>query len=170
MVSIGREQQKMKSQVLKTRREVVSAIICTFDGGRERAAARIGLSLKKFDNHAYENNNCRPLTDLQIFQLEQVTGTQHLANYVAALYGGMFVPLTKTEDLDNVELFKRSLRTDAKLGQIDQLIAASIEDGVIEACEALAIIQALTRYFAARTAEVAATIQLYSAANVRGSM
>jgi len=80
----------------------------------------------------------------------------------------MFVSLSKTEELDNVELFRRSLKTDAKLGHIDQLIAASIEDGVIEACEALAIIQALTRYFAARTAEVAATIQLYSAANVRG--
>ena len=79
------------------------------------------------------------------------------------------MPLTKTEDLDNVELFRRSLKTDSKLGHIDQLIAASIEDGVIEACEAMAIIHALTRYFAARTAEVAATIQLYSAANARGT-
>ncbi|WP_409295380.1 YmfL family putative regulatory protein [Pseudomonas sp. KCJK8670] len=93
-----------------------------------------------------------------------------LPEFIARLYGGMFVPLTKTEDLDNVELFQRSLKTDAKLGLIDQLIASSIEDGIIDPAEALAIIHALTRYMAARTAEVAATIQLYSPANVRGAL
>ncbi|EPV8688054.1 MULTISPECIES: YmfL family putative regulatory protein [Pseudomonas] len=160
----------MKTPVLESLRQVVSAIVCAYPGGRECAAARLGYQLKQFDNRIYENAGSRPLSYDQIHQLEQDARTTHLPEFIARLYGGMFVPLTKTEDLDNVELFKRSLRTDAKLGQIDQLIAASIEDGVIEACEALAIIQALTRYFAARTAEVAATIQLYSAANVRGSM
>ncbi|WP_313364484.1 YmfL family putative regulatory protein [Pseudomonas sp.] len=159
----------MKTPVLESLRQVVSAIVCAYPGGRECAAAQLGLQLKQFDNRVYENAGSRPLTYDQIHQLEQVANTTHLPEFVARLYGGMFVPLTKTEDLDNVELFRRSLKTDAKLGQIDQLIAASIEDGVIEACEALAIIQALTRYFAARTAEVAATIQLYSAANVRGA-
>lgn len=160
----------MKTPVLESLRQVVSAIVCAYPGGRECAAARLGYQLKQFDNRIYENAGSRPLSYDQIHQLEQDAKTTHLPEFIARLYGGMFVPLTKTEDLDNVELFKRSLRTDAKLGQIDQLIAASIEDGVIEACEALAIIQALTRYFAARTAEVAATIQLYSASNVRGSM
>lgn len=159
----------MKTPVLETLRQVVSAVVCAYPGGRECAAAQLGLQLKQFDNRVYENAGSRPLTYDQIHQLEQVANTTHLPEFVARLYGGMFVPLTKTEDLDNVELFRRSLKTDAKLGQIDQLIAASIEDGVIEACEALAIIHALTRYFAARTAEVAATIQLYSAANVRGA-
>lgn len=160
----------MKTPVLESLRQVVSAVVCAYPGGRECAAARLGYQLKQFDNRIYENAGSRPLSYDQIHQLEQDARTTYLPEFIARLYGGMFVPLTKTEDLDNVELFKRSLRTDAKLGQIDQLIAASIEDGVIEACEALAIIQALTRYFAARTAEVAATIQLYSAANVRGSM
>lgn len=159
----------MKTTVLETLRQVVSAVVCAYPGGRECAAAHLGLQLKQFDNRVYENAGSRPLSYDQIHQLEQVTSSTHLPEFIARLYGGMFVPLTKTEDLDNVELFRRSLKTDAKLGHIDQLIAASIEDGVIEACEAMAIIHALTRYFAARTAEVAATIQLYSAANVRGS-
>lgn len=158
----------MKTPVLETLRQVVSAVVCAYPGGRECAAARLGYQLKQFDNRVYENAGSRPLSYDQIHQLEQEVNTTHLPEFIARLYGGMFVPLSKTEDLDNVELFRRSLKTDAKLGHIDQLIAASIEDGVIEACEALAIIQALTRYFAARTAEVAATIQLYSAANVRG--
>jgi hypothetical protein len=158
-----REQQKMKSQVLKTRREVVSAIICTYEGGRDRAATRLGLSLKKFDNHAYENNNCRPLTDLQIFQLEQVTRTQHLANYVAALYGGMFVPVIQPENLDNVEMYARAIQTSAKQGTVDQIIAQALEDGVITESEAELILNAHLLHMAARTAEIHAAIDLYRA-------
>lgn len=157
------KQQKMKSQVLKTRREVVSAIICTFDGGRECAAARIGLPLKKFDNHAYENNNCRPLTDAQIYQLEQVTGTRHLPNYVAAMYGGMFVPVARPENLDNVEMYARAIQSSAKRGTVDQAIAQALEDGVITDIEAELIRDAHTLHMAARTAEVYAAIDLYRA-------
>lgn len=163
MASALREQQKMESQVLKTRREVVSAIICTFDGGRECAAARIGLPLKKFDNHAYENNNCRPLTDAQIFQLEQVTGTQHLPNYVAAMYGGMFVPVVHPENLDNVEMYARAIQSSAKHGTVDQAIAQALEDGVITDIEAELIQSAHVLHMAARTAEVYAAIDLYRA-------
>ncbi|MGK3118227.1 YmfL family putative regulatory protein [Pseudomonas corrugata] len=151
----------MESQVLKTRREVVSAIICTFEGGRECAAAQIGLPLKKFDNHAYENNNCRPLTDMQIFQLEQVTGTQHFANYVAAMYGGMFIPMAQPENLDNVEMYARALQSSTTRGSVDQIIAQALEDGVITDVEAERIQSAHTLHMAARTAEVFAAIDLY---------
>ncbi|WP_306956839.1 YmfL family putative regulatory protein [Pseudomonas synxantha] len=153
----------MKTRVLKTRREVVSAIICSYSGGRECAAARIGLPLKKFDNHAYENNNCRPLTDAQIFQLEQVTGTQHLPNYVAAMYGGMFVPVIHPENLDNVEMYRRAMQSSAKQGTVDQAIAQALEDGVITDAEAELIQSAHTLHIAARTAEVFAAIDLYRA-------
>ncbi|WDM87564.1 hypothetical protein LG197_23625 [Pseudomonas asiatica] len=159
----------MKTPVLESLRQVMSAVVCAYPGGRECAAARLGYQLKQFNNRVYENAGSRPLGYDQIHQLEQDAKTTHLPEFIARLYGGMFVPLTKTEDLDNVELYQRSLKTDAKLGLIDQLIASSIEDGVIDPAEALAIVHALTRYMAARTAEVAATIQLYSPANVRGA-
>lgn len=168
MVGALREQQKMNIQVLKTRREVVRAIICTFEGGRERAAARVGLPLKKFDNHAYENNNCRPLTDVQIFQLEQVTGTKHLANYVAAMYGGMFVPVIAPENLDNVEMYARAIQASAKQGTVDQIIAQALEDGVITESEAELILNAHILHLAARTAEVHAAIDLYRAKSRKG--
>lgn len=158
----------MKSPVLESLRQVVSAVVCAYPGGRECASQRLGLQLKQFDNRIYENAGSRPLSYDQIHQLELDAGTTHLPEFIARLYGGMYVPLTKTEDLDNVELYQRSLKTDAKLGLIDQLIASSIEDGVIEPHEALAIVQALTRYMAARTAEVAATLQLYSMPAKRG--
>lgn len=153
----------MNIQVLKTRREVVSAIICTYEGGRECAAAQIGLPLKKFDNHAYENNNCRPLTDAQIFQLERVAGTQHLPNYVAAMYGGMFVPVVHPDSLDNVEMYARAIQSSAKHGTVDQIIAQALDDGVITDDEAELIQNAHTLHMAARTAEVYAAIDLYRA-------
>lgn len=151
----------MKNPVLKTRRQVVSAIICSYPGGRECAAARIGLPLKKFDNHAYENNNSRPLTDVQIHQLEQETGSTFLPNYVAAMYGGLFVPLADPDTLDNVELYARSLKTAVKRGAVDQTIAKALENGEISQSEADAILTAHNLHMAARHAEVLAAIELH---------
>lgn len=163
MAQISREKQNMKSPVLKTRREVVSAIICSYPGGRECAAARIGLALKKFDNHAYENNNSRPLSDAQLFQLEQEAGTQHFPNYVASMYGGLFVPVPDSEELDNVEMYALSVQVAAKRGCVDQEIAKALADGVINESEAEHILNAHNLHLAARHAEVLSAIDLYRA-------
>lgn len=93
----------MKRPVLETLRQVVSAVICTFPGGRESAAARLGYELKWFDNHVYENAGSRPLTYDQIHQLEKDAGTTLLPEFIAHLYGGMFVPLAPPDTLDNVD-------------------------------------------------------------------
>jgi hypothetical protein len=161
-----REKQKMKNSVLKTRRQVVSAIICSYPGGRECAAARIGLSLKKFDNHAYENNNSRPLTDDQIHQIELEAGTTHLPEYIAAMYGGMFVPVAEPDSLDNVEMYARCVQAAAKKGTVDHLIAEALKDEVINEAEAEAILHADTLHLAARHAEVLALIQLHASKSV----
>ena len=153
----------MKRPVLGTRKDVVSAVICSYPGGRAYAAADLGMKLKKFDNQAYENAGSRPLTDEHIFRLEQQAGTSFLPNYVATMYGGMFVPLPVPDTLDNVELFSRSIKAAARRGCVDQIIEQALSDGVIEKHEAEAIIGAMNLYMSARYAEVLATIQLYSA-------
>ncbi|WP_342653536.1 YmfL family putative regulatory protein [Pseudomonas sp. F3-2] len=151
----------MKIPVLSTLREVVSTIICAYPGGRECAAARLGMNLKKFDNHAYENNGVRPLTEIQIHQLEQLTQSTHLPNYVAALYGGIFVPVADPESLDNVELYTMSVQVAAKRGTVDQIIAKALDDGEINQTEADAILTAHNLHMAARHAEVLAAIELH---------
>jgi hypothetical protein len=156
------ENQNMKRPLLTTKRQVMSAVICAYPGGRECAAARLGYELKKFDNHVYENAGSRPLSDEQIRLLEQDSGTAHLAEYIAALYGGMFVPLARPETLDNVDLYSRSVQAAAKRGYVDQIIAKALEDGVVEKGEAEAILGAHSRYMSARHSEVLATIQLFS--------
>ncbi|NVL31880.1 hypothetical protein F2S71_25675, partial [Pseudomonas syringae pv. actinidiae] len=145
MNSNGADQQgkaEHEKAVLKTRREVVSAIICSYPGGRECAAARIGLGLKKFDNHAYENNNSRPLTDAQLFQLEQEAGTQHLPNYVASMYGGLFVPVADPETLDNVEMYALSIQAAGKAGLRRPGDCQALADGCISEAEAEHILNA----------------------------
>lgn len=151
----------MKRPVLASKRQVMSAVINDYKGGRECAAARLGYELKKFDNHIYENAGSRPLSDEQIHRLEQDAGTTHLPEYISAMYGGMFVPLVEPETLDNVELYSRSVKTAAKRGVVDQFIAKALEDEVIEQDEAQAILAAHSRYMAARHSEVLATIQLH---------
>lgn len=163
MARISREKQNMKTLVLKTRREVVSAIICSYPGGRECAAARLGLALKKFDNHAYENNNSRPLTDAQLYQLEQEANTRHFPNYVAAMYDGLFVSVPNPENNDLVEMYALSVQVAAKRGCVDQEIAKALADGCINAAEAEHILNAHNLHMAARHAEVLAAIDLYRA-------
>lgn len=120
------------------------------------------LRAKKFDNHVYENAGSRPLSDDQIHLLEQGASTSYLPEYVASLYGGMFVPLADPETLDNVELYTRSVSTAAKRGVVDQIIEKALDDGVIEKGEADAILAAHSLYLSARHSEVLATIQLHS--------
>ena len=154
--------ENMSRKFLTTRRQVTSAIICAYPGGREGAADQIGLELKKFDNHAYENNGSRPLTDEQIHQLERKTGTTHFPEYVASMYGGLFVAVTKPENLDNVELYTMCVQTAAKRGTVDSIIAQALEDGVIDQTEADAILKAESLHMAARHAEVLAVLQLHA--------
>lgn len=151
----------MKRSVLANRKDVVSAVIAAYPGGRHYAAADLGMPIKKFDNQAYENAGSRPLSDEHIHRLEQVAGTSYLADYITGMYGGMFVPVAVPETLDNVELYNRSVRAAAKRGLVDQIIAQALDDGVIEQSEAEVIVSALMKYMSARYAEVLATIQLH---------
>jgi hypothetical protein len=158
----------MKSPVLKTRKDMMSEIIRSYPNGREGAAAHLGMKVKKFDNQTYENAGCRPLSDAQIFLLEQERGTLHFPNYVAQMYGGLFVPVADPETLDNVELYARSVQVSAKRGCVDQAIAQALEDGSINEKEAEIILNAHNLHMAARHSEVLAAIDLYRAKPGKG--
>lgn len=152
----------MKRNILDSRRKVVQAIIGAYPGGRECAATRLGLDLKKFDNHAYESAGSRPLSDEQLRVLEQDADTTFLPEYLAQLYGGMFVPLPDPESVDNVDLYSRSVRASVKRGAVDMIIEKALEDGVIESDEAKLILKAHRSYMAERHGEVMAVIAVHS--------
>lgn len=152
----------MKREILESRRQVMRAVVASYAGGRECAAARLGLPIKRFDNQLYETNGCQPLTDEQLHQLEQDAGTTHLPDYVAALYGGVFVPLANPDELDNIDLYARALVTSTRRGAVDQFIADALADGVIDALEVEAILAAHRKHIAARHEEVQAVILLHT--------
>lgn len=158
--ALGRH-QKMKRPLLETRRQVVSAIIGAYPGGRECAAARLGLDLKKFDNHAYENAGSKPLSDDQLRLLEHETGTSYFPEYVAHLYGGMFVQMPDPAQLDNLDLYARGVTTAIRRGEVDRIIAEALRDGEIDEAELAEIIVAHRQHLAARHAEVGAVITLH---------
>jgi len=162
MAKCSAEKQNRNPPVLETRRQVMSAVVGEYPGGRECAAARLGLRLKQFDNHVYENTGSRPLSDEQIHLLEQVTGTVHFPNYVAGLYGGVFVRIDDPERLDNIELYERAIKTAVRRGEVDKIIAEALADGVIQEHEVAAILAAHRAHIAARHAEVQAVIVLHS--------
>ncbi|MNY60047.1 hypothetical protein D3C86_1965540 [compost metagenome] len=63
--------------------------------------------------------------------------------------------------LDNVDLYARSLEADAKEGRVDQIIAKALRDGRICEKEIQLILAAHREHFAAREAEVRAVIILH---------
>ncbi len=152
----------MRCRILEARKVAIKTIVVSV-GGRKNATAHLGMkNEKKFDNHAYQNAGCSPLTDAQIYQLEQVAGTTHYPSYIAEIYGGIFVPVAEPDSLDNVEMYTRCVQTAAKRGIVDQIIAQAIEDGVINEVEADAILKADSLHIAARHSEVLAVIQLHA--------
>lgn len=153
----------MNSSILKTRKDVMKEIIRAYPGGRVQAAADLGVNLKHFDNHAYENGSTRPLYDAQVRQLEATTGTNFLPDYIAALYGGIFVKVADVGELDNIELYAMSMVTSAKRGAVDLEIAKALADGSISQDEADEIMRAHEAHMSARHTEVRSAIALHRA-------
>ncbi len=137
------------------------AAVAAFPGGRECAAAHLGLDLKQFDNKLYENTGHRPLTDEQVRQLERVAGTTYLPDYLCGLYSGVYVAMPEAAELDNVELYRMALDADVKEGRVDQVIADALASGDINEQELGQIIAAHRQHLAARHAEVHAVIALH---------
>ncbi|MFU3873538.1 YmfL family putative regulatory protein [Pseudomonas aeruginosa] len=151
----------MTRPILDSRRKAVMAAVAAFPGGRECAAANLGLDLKQFDNKLYENTGHRPLTDEQVRQLERVAGTTYLPDYLCSLYGGVYVVMPEVGELDNVELYRMALDADVKEGRVDQVIADALANGDINEQELGQIIAAHRQHLAARHAEVQAVIALH---------
>ncbi len=151
----------MKREILDSRRQVMSLVVNSYPGGRECAAARLGLPLKRLENQVYENAGHQPLSDSQLHQLEQDNGTSHLPDYICALYGGVFVPMPGNTTLDNLDLYARALATDVAEGKVNQIIAHALRDGRLYEAELAEIVAAHRQHIAARHAEVGAVITLH---------
>lgn len=67
-----------------------------------------------------------------------------------------------SSELDNLDLYQRSLVTDVAEGKVDQIIAKALKDGRISELELADILAAHRAHIAARHAEVGAVITLHT--------
>lgn len=153
----------MKTQILDSRRKVMTTVATAFPGGRDCAAARLGIPLKRLENQIYETAGVKPLSDSEIYQLEQEQGSTLLPDYICAMYGGVFVPLPEA-DQDNLDMYTRAISTQTARGKVDLMIQQALADGEIDAAEAAEILSVHSKHVAARHAEVQAVIALFSKA------
>lgn len=154
----------MKSPVLETRRAAVIAAANAISGGLPCAAAFLGEeNFKRFKNRIYESAGVKPLTDDEICVLEAESRTTFLPDYICAMYGGVFVKIPEAGELDNVDLYQRSLAASAQRGALDQMVASALEDGEIDASEAKKIRALHAKYMSASLEAIGAVIELHKA-------
>lgn len=142
-------------------KETVKAMCKALPGGRAAMAGALGMSICQFNNNLYEKNGCRFFEHHELEAMEDLSGTNLLANYFARRRGALLVDVPKFEELDHVELFSRAVHAAAECGHVDQLIQESLEDGVIDDGEAKEIELHHARHLAAREEMVRAVIALF---------
>ncbi|TKI02410.1 YmfL family putative regulatory protein [Martelella alba] len=143
-------------------KDVVKAMCKAYPGGRSAMAGALGMSLETFNNNLYQKNSCRFFEVDELEAMEDLSGTNYLADYFARRRGDLLVERPNLEELDRVDLFSRAMRSAAARGQVDQIIAQALEDGVIEKHEAQEIEVFHRRHMAAREEEVRAIVALFS--------
>ena len=143
-------------------KETVKAMCKAYAGGRSAMAGALGMSLTQFNNNLYEKNGCRFFEHHELEAMEDLSGTNYLADYYARRRGAMLVDIPKFEDLDTVELFNKSVRTAAQRGHVDQIIDQAVADGVIDEEEAQEIMIHHRKHLAARDEEVRSIITAFS--------
>ena len=103
----------MVEQSLK---EVVKAMCKAYPGGREAMAGALGMTVTQFNNNLYEKNGCRFFEVAELEAMEDISGTAELADYFAKRRGALLVDVPKLEDMDQVELFNKAMKTAAMRG------------------------------------------------------
>lgn len=152
----------MKTPVLETRRAAVIAAANAVSGGLPCAAAFLGEEdFKRFKNRIYESAGVKRLTDDEVCVLETQAKTTFLPDYICGMYGGVFVKIPEAGELDNVDLYQRSLAASSQRGELDHMVAMALEDGEIDAAEAKKIRSLHAKYMSASLEAVAAVIELH---------
>lgn len=143
-------------------KEVIKSMCKAVAGGRSAMAGALGMTDTTFTNNLYEKNGCRFFEIGELEAMEDISGTNLLTEYFAQRRGVIVVDIPILEELDQVELFSKSIRTAAHRGHVDQIIHESLADGVIDEKEAINIMRYHRKHLQARDAEVRAVIALFS--------
>lgn len=148
------------------KRELINALIANINGGREVAAAYLGLSMTAFCDRLYENKGCKFFTVDQLLALQSLSKTALVAEFFAKEADCVVVTKPQAELIDSVELHHISLQTQKLRGAVDAAIIESImNDGEIDEREEKRILDLHDKHLGNRDFEVKATIVQYKRAN-----
>lgn len=147
---------------------VVKAMCKAFPGGRSAMAGGLGMTETQFNNNLYEKNGCRFFEVAELEAMEDLSGTNYLAEYFARRRDLLLVDVPSRTELDHVELFIQGVKVAAKSGLVDQQINESIaDDGVIDEQEKAEIMALHRRHLAARDAYVKSVVALHEKVDAR---
>lgn len=132
-------------------------------------AGALGMTETQFNNNLYEKNGCRFFEIVELEAMEDISGTNYLADYFSQRRGGFFVDIPNRDELDHVDLFIKGVKVAAKSGRVDQQINISIaDDGVIDEDEKAEIMALHRKHLAARDEYVKSVVALHEKVDASG--
>jgi hypothetical protein len=114
------------------KKEMVNQLIAGITGGKETAAAILGMSVDSFNNHLYEKKGSRFFSVDELVELADVTKASIVAEYFAERVNCLVVPKPSLRQLDSVDMFDCHLQLNAVKGLLDRAIDEAKKDGVFD--------------------------------------
>jgi hypothetical protein len=115
-------------------RKAVVKMVSAVNGGWTVAAAHLGMTENALRNRVYETKG-QTLSTHDKLALQELSGTTHFVEALAAASGGTFVRLPDIGQIgnDSVQIMFNEMYS--QLGEHFKLFMAAIEDGVIDSVE-----------------------------------
>jgi hypothetical protein len=114
------------------KKEMVNQMIAGITGGKEAAAAILGMSVDSFNNHLYEKPGSRFFSVDELVELADLTKTPCVAEYFAERVNCLVVPKPCLRQLDSVDMFDCHLQLNSVKGMLDSAIEEAKADGVFD--------------------------------------
>lgn len=115
-------------------RKAVIRMVSAVNGGWTVAAAHLGMTENALRNRVYETKG-QSLTTTDKLALQELSGTTHFAEAVAAASSGTFQRLPEIGKLEHDSVHVMFNQMYAQLGEHFKLFMAAIDDGVIDSAE-----------------------------------
>lgn len=103
--------------------------------GRLGMAYDLGMTIDQFHNHLYRKCQSRFFTVDELMKMEDLSGTNYLAEHFASRRRLTLVDIPSMQNVDKVDLFDIELKTDAADGELASAKLAAVSDGVIDSHE-----------------------------------
>lgn len=113
----------------QTLREVVKGMCKGYPNGRAGMASALDMTENTFNNKLYGKNGCRFFELFELEEMERLSGTTLLLDYLEWRRNQMEIAKIKAEPLDKVDLFEIRMNLDAMYGSLYALMQKCVAAG-----------------------------------------